>query len=96
MLTMSPLPSALGYDVVKPYLSSCLELGHDAKVLPAPQFTEFDDLVLDINRVLGPSNGIDSDGVDVQELMVLMEHYRSRRADWERFAFAGACALLNI
>lgn len=91
---MSNLPSALGHDVVKPYLSSCLELGRGPNDLPALQSSAFDDLVSDINRVLGPSNGIDSDGVDVQELMVLMEQYRSCRADWDRFAFAGAYALL--
>jgi cysteine dioxygenase len=93
MLTMSSLPSALGHDSVKPYPSSCLDFEHETKDLPAPQLTAFDELVLDINRVLGPSNGIDSDGVDVQELMVLMEQYRSCRADWGRFAFAGTCTL---
>jgi cysteine dioxygenase len=94
MLAMSNLQSAPGHDTVKAHLPSCLKTRHEINGLPAPRSTAFDNLVLDINRVLGPSNGIDSDGVDVRELMMLMEQYRSCRSDWDHFAFAGAYALL--
>lgn len=94
MLAMSNLQSASGQDIFKAHLPSCLETRNEISDLPAPRSNAFDNLVLDINRVLGPSNGIDSDGVDVRELMILMEQYRSCRSDWDHFAFAGAYALL--
>lgn len=54
---------------------------------PADNFT---DLVAEINKVLGPSNGIDSAGVNVQDLKDAMLGYTSCEADWSRFALADA------
>jgi cysteine dioxygenase len=48
----------------------------------------FHQLVDKINDVLGPCNGIDSAGIDVEELKRLMAEYSSNEADWERYAFA--------
>jgi hypothetical protein len=61
---------------------------HDsARGSPEP-FDGFGDLVQDINTILGPSNGIDSAGIDVEELKHVMAKYRSCEAEWERYAFA--------
>ena len=48
----------------------------------------FHKLVDQINDVLGPCNGIDSAGIDVDELKRVMAKYSSNEADWERYAFA--------
>lgn len=42
----------------------------------------------DINIILGPSNGIDSTGVDVEELKKLMSAYESSEKEWCQYAFA--------
>ncbi|KAI1490788.1 RmlC-like cupin domain-containing protein [Biscogniauxia mediterranea] len=46
------------------------------------------ELLADIRKTLGPSSGIDSDDVDVEQLMNFMRKYKSNPADWERFAMA--------
>ena len=48
----------------------------------------FHNLVQEINDILGPSNGIDSDGVDVDELKKVMLDYRSVEDEWSKYAFA--------
>lgn len=61
---------------------------HDsARGSPEP-FNGFEELVRDINVILGPSNGIDSASVDVEELKCALSRYQSCKADWERYAFA--------
>ena len=61
---------------------------HDsARVSPEPM-DRFHQLVDDINDVLGPTSGIDSDEVDVEELKHLLADYTSEETDWERYAFA--------
>ena len=61
---------------------------HDsARASPEP-LDGFDKLIRDINIVLGPSSGINSADVDVEELKTLMGHYSSNEAEWERYAFS--------
>lgn len=48
----------------------------------------FQQLVNDINTILGPSNGIDSADVDVEELKSAMGDYVSIEDEWHRYAFA--------
>lgn len=48
--------------------------------------SEFDALVEDIRSVLGSSSGIDSEDVDVNDLMNLMRSYSSQKSDWQNFA----------
>lgn len=48
----------------------------------------FDALVQDINRILGPSSGIDSADVDVENIKHLLENYQSNEKEWAPFAFA--------
>ena len=48
----------------------------------------FHDLVGEINDILGPSNGIDSASIDVDELKTAMAQYKSCEREWERYAFA--------
>jgi cysteine dioxygenase len=45
----------------------------------------FDLLVDDIRKVLGPSSGLTSDDVDVQDLTHLMDRYVSKSAEWEPY-----------
>ncbi|CAK4032330.1 related to Cysteine dioxygenase [Lecanosticta acicola] len=60
---------------------------HDsARGSPEP-LDAFHKLVEDINCILGPSNGIDSDNVDVEELKKLMLAYQSNEQDWSKYAF---------
>ncbi|KAI4937386.1 uncharacterized protein J4E92_002116 [Alternaria infectoria] len=47
----------------------------------------FHSLVQEINKVLGPSNGIDSDDVDENELQELMKAYTSEESEWEKYYF---------
>ncbi|KAF2718307.1 cysteine dioxygenase type I [Polychaeton citri CBS 116435] len=54
-----------------------------------PEFEDgFNQLVKEINTILGPSNGIDSAGVDVEELKSVMDAYNSNENEWGKFAFA--------
>ncbi|KAE8451863.1 Cysteine dioxygenase [Mollisiaceae sp. DMI_Dod_QoI] len=48
----------------------------------------FHRLVADLSRILGPSSGLDSEDVDVEELQRLMENYVSVEADWSKYALA--------
>jgi len=48
----------------------------------------FHKLVTDLSRLLGPSSGIDSSDVNVQELRSLMENYTSNAEDWSQYAFS--------
>ncbi|OJD26575.1 cysteine dioxygenase [Blastomyces percursus] len=50
----------------------------------------FHSLVEDINTVLGPSSGLDSDDVDPMDIQKLMEDYTSNETEWERYAFGDA------
>lgn len=55
----------------------------------SPEPTDgFHKLVNEINSVLGPCNGIDSAGIDVEQLKRLMAEYTSNEVDWDRYAFA--------
>ena len=48
---------------------------------------EFQQLVSDLSQILGPSNGLDSDDVNVEELQNLMEKYASSNKEWSKYAF---------
>jgi cysteine dioxygenase len=50
----------------------------------------FDELVLAIKDILGPSSGLTSDDIDVQDLENIMNAYRSNEEDWLQFAWADA------
>jgi cysteine dioxygenase len=58
--------------------------GASAGTLAIP--TSFDTLVEDIRRILGDSSGIDSDDVDVEELMEAMSAYQSDEHEWQHYA----------
>jgi cysteine dioxygenase len=47
----------------------------------------FHSLVQAINDVLGPSNGIDSEDVDENELQELMKAYVSDESEWKKYFF---------
>jgi cysteine dioxygenase len=47
----------------------------------------FHSLVQAINDVLGPSNGIDSEDVDENELQELMKAYVSEESEWKKYFF---------
>lgn len=49
--------------------------------------TEFDKLIADIKRLMGPCSGLDSSEVSVDALMERLEQYVSRDEDWQRYAF---------
>jgi len=48
----------------------------------------FHNLVSDLSRILGPSSGLNSEEVDVQELFRLMENYISSEKEWSKYAFS--------
>lgn len=69
-------------------MSSPSIVPHDS-TRPSPEPSDaFNGLVASINKVLGPSNGIDSAGVNVQDLQDAMLAYTSCEADWSKFALA--------
>lgn len=55
---------------------------------PQDETHHFDDLVLDLKDVLGPSSGLDSKDVDLNSIMSLMEKYDAREEGWVPFAMA--------
>ena len=63
-----------------------MSVGVPSRFTKAP--TAFDNLVEEIRAILGPSSGIDSDDVDVDDLIKAMEAYTSDQYEWNRYAFA--------
>jgi hypothetical protein len=53
---------------------------------PAPAMS-FDQLVAELKAALGPSSGLNSADVDVDELAMLMQRYDSSERGWIRYAF---------
>lgn len=58
----------------------CLKFHDDQQMNP------FESLVDEIKRALGPSSGIDSADVDVEDLMSIMDRYQSDEIHWGGFA----------
>ncbi|KAF1958285.1 cysteine dioxygenase type I [Byssothecium circinans] len=54
----------------------------------APAGNAFQNLVISLRDVLGPSSGIDSSDVDENELQKLMEDYKSYENEWQQYRFA--------
>jgi cysteine dioxygenase len=42
-------------------------------------------LIQDIHNVLGPDGGLDSEHIDHNEIIQLMQKYGSNSADWEKY-----------
>ncbi|KAF8543934.1 RmlC-like cupin domain-containing protein [Trichophaea hybrida] len=55
---------------------------------PNPYPNDFQQLVRDLNKILGPSSGIDSSDIDVNDLMKAMSDYTSTETDWKEYALA--------
>jgi cysteine dioxygenase len=47
----------------------------------------FHNLVSDLSKILGPSSGLTSEEVNVQELFKLMDNYTSSEKEWSKYAF---------
>ncbi|KAI1817847.1 cysteine dioxygenase type I [Poronia punctata] len=56
--------------------------------MPSATMNAFDVLVDDIREVLGPSSGLDSADVDVEDLTHLMERYVSKHEEWAPYALS--------
>jgi len=52
--------------------------------LPVPRFQQ---LIVDIKKILGPSSGITSEDVDPKILQNLMQDYTSDESEWRDYAF---------
>lgn len=50
------------------------------------QANRFDDLVIKLKEALGPSSGLTSEDVDVEQLTQLMAAYDSDEQEWERYS----------
>lgn len=61
---------------------------HQAKIHSIDRYDDFHRLVRDLSDVLGPSSGINSDDVDENDLIRLMEEYASDERQWHQYAFA--------
>jgi hypothetical protein len=59
----------------------------EAEVRQVADDNRFDKLVLALKRALGPSSGLASDDVNVDDLRALMEQYDSKPEEWKRYAF---------
>lgn len=61
-----------------------------SSITPRPQHEShrFDDLVMALKDVLGPSSGLDSKDVDLNSIMALMEEYDAAEEGWVPFAMA--------
>ncbi|KAH7321646.1 RmlC-like cupin domain-containing protein [Rhexocercosporidium sp. MPI-PUGE-AT-0058] len=47
----------------------------------------FQVLISDLSKILGPSSGLDSSDINIQELQKLMEDYISSEKDWAKYGF---------
>lgn len=50
------------------------------------QVNQFDKLVLALKEALGPSSGLTSDDVNVEDLTRLMHKYNSKETEWAQYA----------
>jgi cysteine dioxygenase len=48
----------------------------------------FHKLVSDLSRILGPSSGLNSSDIDVEDLRNLMKDYVSSESDWSKYALS--------
>lgn len=55
---------------------------------PEYESHHFDELMLALKDVLGPSSGLDSKDVDLNSIMSLMEKYDAAEEGWVPFAMA--------
>lgn len=58
---------------------------------PIVEMNDFEQLVLRIKETLGPSSGLTSEDVDVEDLTLLMERYNSKEGEWAEYAMADPC-----
>lgn len=56
-------------------------------VRPKEELDAFHRLVRDLNHHLGPSSGLDSAEVEIQDLKNIMQEYSSNSSEWKRYAF---------
>nr|POF15031.1 cysteine dioxygenase [Quercus suber] len=91
MAVIAPDISSMTTDLpsgsLDPASSGTGSLHDSARTSPEPS-DGFHRLVSDINSILGPCNGIDSAGVDVEEIKKLMTGYESKEREWQKYAFA--------
>lgn len=57
-------------------------------IKPCAPADGFHQMVDELNRILGPSSGLNSEEIDVQAIQKLMERYNSRETEWQKYAFA--------
>ncbi|KAK4938739.1 hypothetical protein LTR10_020842 [Elasticomyces elasticus] len=61
---------------------------HQAKIHSIDRSDDFHRLVRSLSDILGPSSGINSDDVNEDDLIRLMENYTSDERQWHQYAFA--------
>ncbi|KAI1628611.1 cysteine dioxygenase [Exophiala viscosa] len=61
---------------------------HQAKIHSIDRSDDFHHLIRSLSDLLGPSSGINSDDVDENDLIRLMERYISDESQWHQYAFA--------
>lgn len=82
------LPTDLPLPKIPFPANMAISKAHDS-MQPSPEpAAGFDSLVASINKILGPSNGIDSAGVNVQDLQDAMLSYSSCEDDWSKYALS--------
>lgn len=60
--------------------------GYLSTNLKMAKISKFDDLVIALKDALGPSSGLTSDDVDLEQLTQLMADYASDEQEWSRYA----------
>jgi cysteine dioxygenase len=85
MLSYQLLPTSTGAHNAQPQLYPSQH--HDSFRLINPS-DDFHHLVQALSDVLGPSSGINSDDVDENDLIRLMQQYISQENQWRHYAFA--------
>ncbi|KAI9785286.1 MAG: hypothetical protein M1835_003357 [Candelina submexicana] len=58
------------------------------RVTTVKPLDSFHRLVCDINRILGPSSGLNSNDVDPKDIEKLMDKYTSNESEWSQYAYA--------
>lgn len=56
--------------------------------LQVDELDSFHLLVSELSNVLGPSSGLDSDDIDVEQIEKLLCGYQSKTSEWQRYALA--------
>lgn len=86
--SLAPRHTASQKTAVAPPIVTATSVSPSPSPNPPAPANGFQHLIAEITRILGPTSGLTSEGVDLEALTHIMENYESNEADWAPYAFS--------